>query len=106
MAIAVPCQVPLAIVPVVTKLESPGYAVASERLNAGVVSLAPSATVTPPKFTVEFARYAFAMAVPCHAPLVIVPVVTKLESPGYAVASLRLKAGVVSDAPSANETPP
>ena len=75
---AVPCHTPVAIVPVVTKLESPGYAVASERSNAGVVSDAPSATVTPPKFTVEFARFALAMAVPCHTPVAIVPSVVML----------------------------
>ena len=31
-----------------------GYAVASDRSNAGVVSLAPNAKETPPKFIVEF----------------------------------------------------
>ena len=34
-----------------------GYAVASDRSNAGVVSLAPNANETPPKFMVEFANF-------------------------------------------------
>ena len=46
---------------------------------------------------------------PCPSdmePLLTTPVVTRELSPTYAVASLRLNAGVVSDPPSVNVTPP
>ena len=40
-----------------------GKLVASDKLNAGVASAAPSATDTPPKDTVLFAKLLFAIAV-------------------------------------------
>ena len=41
-------QTPVVTVPVVINEESPGYAVASCKLNAGVVSELPNVTSTPP----------------------------------------------------------
>ena len=51
-----PANCALVIVP--TK-DDVGYAVASDKSNAGVVSLAPNANETPPKFTVEFVNAEF-----------------------------------------------
>ena len=48
LAIAVPFHVPLAMVPTVTRAESPLYPVASHRLNAGVASVPPNDKDMPP----------------------------------------------------------
>ena len=73
---------------------------------AGVVPPMTELSIVPPEIVKSFATYASAIAVPCHVPLAMVPTVTRLESPGYAVASDKSKAGVASEAPKATETPP
>ena len=52
---------PLFNAPEVTRAESPLYAVASQRLKAGVASAAPKSTDTPPKLTESLASLALAI---------------------------------------------
>ena len=73
-----------------------------DRLKAGVASVPPKATVTPPKEIFEPTNFETSID-PANWALVIVPTNSVVL---YPVASVRLNAGVASVAPKFIDTPP